>query len=137
MFNNIAIACQKLVNEGKKIAIIDIDGHFGDGTCYYFYNSDKVLYCSIHQYPAFPGKGFCDEIGEGRGKGFSVNVPLPPGSGDDLFLKSISTIIIPIVEQFKPDHIGVSAGFDAYHLDPLLNLNISSNSFFKIGDITK
>lgn len=133
LFNNIAIACQKLVNEGKKIAIIDIDGHFGDGTCYYFYDCDKVLYCSLHQYPAFPEKGFCDEIGEGKGKGFSVNVPLPPGSSDDLFIKSISEIIIPIVEQFNPDQVGISAGFDAYRLDPLLNLNISVNSFYKIG----
>lgn len=137
LFNNMAIACQKLVNEGKKIAIIDIDGHFGDGTCYYFYKSDQVLYCSLHQYPAFPGKGFCDEIGEGKGLGFTVNVPLPPGSGDDLFIKSISNVIIPVVEQFKPDIVAISAGFDAYRLDPLLNFNISLNCFYKIGDLVQ
>lgn len=137
LFNNMAIACQKLINEGKKIAIIDIDGHFGDGTCNYFYNNNQVLYCSLHQYPAFPGTGYCDEIGEGKGKGFTVNIPLPPGSGDDLFFNSISNVIIPVVEQFQPDITGISAGFDAYRLDPLLNLNISTNCFYKTGDLMR
>lgn len=76
IFNNVAIASQKLVNEGKRVVIFDFDGHLGDGTEYIFYNTDQVLYWSLHQYPAFPGNGFVDEIGEGKGKGFTVNVPL-------------------------------------------------------------
>lgn len=135
LFNNIAIAAQKLVNEGKKVAIIDIDGHYGDGTAYCFYNSDQVLYCSLHQYPAFPGNGYCNEIGEGKGKGRTVNVPLPPGSGDDLFIKAIEEIFIPVTQQFQPDIVGISAGFDAHHSDPLLQLNVSANSFHKAGSL--
>lgn len=135
LFNNIAIAAKKLVNEGKRVAIIDIDGHYGDGTAYCFYNSDKVLYCSLHQYPAFPGNGWCNEIGEGKGKGYTVNVPLPPGSGDDLFIKCIEEVFIPITQQFQPEVVGISAGFDAHISDPLLNLNVSANSFHKAGDL--
>ena len=82
LFNNIAIASQKLVNEGKKVFILDFDGHLGDGTLKAFYDTDKVLFWSLHQYPAFPGGGFVDEIGEGKGKGYSINVPLPPESAD-------------------------------------------------------
>lgn len=137
LFNNIAIAVQKLVNEGKRVAIIDIDGHYGDGTAYCFYNSNQVLYCSLHQYPAFPGTGFCDEIGEGKGKGYTVNAPLPPGSGDDLFLKSIEEIFIPLAEQFQPDIVGISAGFDAHRSDPLLNLNVGANSYYKTGNLLR
>jgi acetoin utilization deacetylase AcuC-like enzyme len=136
LFNNIAIATQKLVNEGKRVFILDFDGHLGDGTLNIFYNTDKVLFWSLHQYPAFPGGGFADEIGEGKGKGFSVNVPLPAGSGDDLFMHAINNFM-PIAEQFSPDVVAVSAGFDAYRQDPLLQLTLSMNTFYEIGTILK
>jgi acetoin utilization deacetylase AcuC-like enzyme len=136
LFNNIAIATQKLVKEGKRVCILDFDGHLGDGTLNIFYKTDKVLFWSLHQYPAFPGGGFADEIGEGAGKGFSINVPLPPSSGDDIFMHAIHNFM-PVVEQFKPDIIAVSAGFDAYRLDPLLQLNVSANSFYQIGKILR
>lgn len=136
LFNNIAIAAQYLVNQGKKVAIFDFDGHFGDGTCDTFYFTDEVLFWSIHQYPAFPGTGFIDEIGEGKGKGFSINVPLPPGSGDDIFMASIMHFL-PILKQFQPDVVGVSAGFDAHQYDMLLDLNVSTDSYYKIGQLLK
>jgi acetoin utilization deacetylase AcuC-like enzyme len=86
IFNNIAIATQKLVSEGKKVLILDFDAHLGDGTVHFFYNSNQVLYCSLHQVPAFPGGGTADEIGEGEGKGYTVNVPLPPEAvGEHIF----------------------------------------------------
>ncbi len=132
LFNNIAIAVQKLVNEGKRVFIIDIDGHYGNGTSDIFYTTNKVLYCSLHQYPAFPGNGFVNEIGEGDGKGFNINIPLPPSSGDDLFRDGCE-IIFSIAGMFKPDAVGVSAGFDAHHADPLLNLRLSANSFYWVG----
>lgn len=132
LFNNIAIAVQKLVSEGKRVAIFDFDGHLGDGTEAIFYNTDQVLFWSTHQYPAFPGNGFVDEIGEGQGKGFTINVPLPPGSGDDVFLNAFDHFL-PIVEQFQPDVVAISAGFDAHQLDPLLQLRFSASAFYKIG----
>jgi len=134
LFNNIAIATQKLVNEGKKVFILDFDGHLGDGTLQAFYNTDKVLFWSLHQYPAFPGGGFVDEIGEGKGKGYSVNVPLPPESGDDIFMHAI-THFMTVAEQFAPDVVGISAGFDAHIEDPLLQLCVSANSYYKIGQL--
>ncbi|MEA2037447.1 MAG: histone deacetylase [Nanoarchaeota archaeon] len=132
IFNNIAIATQKLVNEGKKVLIFDFDAHLGDGTVDFFYKSDKVLYWSLHQFPAFPGGGNVNEIGEGKGKGYTINVPLPPGSGDDIYMRAVENFM-PIVEQFKPDHIAVSAGFDAHVHDLLLDLRLSANTYYKLG----
>ena len=136
LFNNIAIATQKLVNEGKRVLILDFDGHLGDGTLHTFYKTDKVLFWSLHQYPAFPGGGFADEIGEEKGKGYSINVPLPAGSSDDLFMHAIHNFMT-IAKQFSPDVVAVSAGFDAYRLDPLLQLNLSATTFYKTGQILK
>lgn len=135
LFNNMAIAVEKLVRTGKRVAIIDIDGHYGDGTAFCFYKTDRVLFCSLHQYPAFPGNGFCDETGEGAGKGFTVNVPLPAESADDLFLKTLREVFIPVVQQYQPDIVGISAGFDAYRNDPLLNLKVSQNGYYKCGEL--
>jgi acetoin utilization deacetylase AcuC-like enzyme len=132
LFNNIAIATQRLVNEGKRVLLFDFDGHLGDGTSRIFYYTDQVLYWSIHQYPAFPGHGFINEIGESKGAGFTINVPVPPYSGDDIFMDAVDTIL-PVVEQFQPDVVAVSAGFDAYVYDILLDLNVSVNTFYKIG----
>lgn len=132
LFNNIAIATQKLVNEGKRVLIFDFDSHLGDGTSAIFYDTDQVLYWSLHQYPAFPGRGFIDEIGRDKGRGYTVNVPLPPGSGDDLFMKAVDQLM-PIAEQFKPDHVGISAGFDGHQYDLLLDLRLTVNSYYEIG----
>lgn len=134
LFNNVAIATQELVNEGKKVFIFDFDGHCGDGTEKIFYSSNKVLYWSLHQFPAFPGGGTVDEIGEGEGKGYTINVPLPAGSGDDVYTDAVNKLM-PIAEQFKPDVVGVSAGFDACQYDPLLNLKLSMNTYYKLGKI--
>ncbi|MBD3253184.1 histone deacetylase family protein [Candidatus Pacearchaeota archaeon] len=136
IFNNIAIAVQKLVKEGKRVLIFDFDSHLGDGTEKFFYNSDKVLYWSIHQFPAFPGFGWVDEIGDGKGKGFTINVPLPPESADDLYLDAIERFL-PIAKQFNPDVVAVSAGFDGYKEDLLLNLKFSINSYYETGKILR
>ncbi|MCB0653059.1 MAG: histone deacetylase [Saprospiraceae bacterium] len=136
LFNNIAIATQKLVNEGKKVLIFDFDGHLGDGTSHIFYDTDKVMYWSQHQYPAFPGHGFVGEIGEGAGKGFTINVPLPPYSGDDIFMDAVRDFL-PVAKQFEPDVVAISAGFDAHRFDPLLDLHVSVGSFYKIGKLLR
>jgi acetoin utilization deacetylase AcuC-like enzyme len=132
LFNNIAIATQKLVNEGKKVFILDFDGHHGDGTQQIFYRSDRVLYCSIHQQYTYPWTGKKDETGEGEGKGFTMNFPLPAGSGDKEFLGAVDEAIIR-AKDFKPDVVGVSAGFDAYEKDRLLNLKYTLDGYYQCG----
>ncbi|MDH5380450.1 MAG: histone deacetylase [Cyclobacteriaceae bacterium] len=134
LFNNIAIAAQHLVNQGKKVFIFDFDGHYGDGTADIFYESDQVLYCSIHQFPAFPGNGDKDEIGRGKGLGYTLNIPVPPQAGDDILLDAFKAIL-PIVKKFNPDVVGVSAGFDGHIYDPLLQLRYSLDGFHKIGKL--
>ncbi len=136
LFNNVAIATQKLVNEGKKVLIFDFDGHLGDGTSHIFYNTDKVMYWSQHQYPAFPGHGFVTEIGEGQGKGFTINVPLPAKCGDDIFMDAVREFL-PIAKQFEPDVVAVSAGFDSHRYDPLLDMHVSADSYYRIGKMLR
>lgn len=132
-FNNLAVAVKKL---DKEVAIIDFDCHFGDGTSSIFYDSDKVFYFSIHQWPAYPNKRALEMIGEGKGRGYTANLPLPPGSGDDVFIKAFKKFL-PFLKQFDPELIAVSAGFDAHKLDPLVDLNVSSNCYFEIGQLIK
>lgn len=136
IFNNVAVAAQRLVEQGKKVLIFDFDGHLGDGTSDIFYKTDQVLYWSLHQYPAFPGNGFVTEIGVGDGKGYTVNLPLPPKSGDDIFLDAIENSL-PIALQFEPDVVAVSAGFDAHTSDLLLDLKVSSYAYYKIGQLLR
>jgi acetoin utilization deacetylase AcuC-like enzyme len=108
LFNNIAIATQKLVNEGKKVFILDFDGHHGDGTQWIFYRSNRVLYCSMHQQYAYPWTGEKEQTGEGEGKGYTMNFPLPAGSGDDRFLEAVDEAILrqknlsPMWWEYRP-----------------------------------
>lgn len=132
LFNNIAIAVQKLANEGKKIFILDIDGHHGDGTQGIFYHSDQVLFCSIHQQFAYPWTGEPHETGEGDGLGYTMNFPLPAGSGDRELLEAVDTAIRR-AEEFKPDVVGVSAGFDGYIEDRLLGLKYTLDGYYQCG----
>lgn len=132
LFNGIAVAAQKLAEAGKKVLIFDFDGHFGDGTSDIFYESDKVLYWSLHQEAAFPFKGAAHEIGAGKGIGYNWNMPIPRGSGDDVFRDILQTFI-PLVKQFAPDVVGISAGFDAHKNDPLLQLSFSINGYYEAG----
>jgi len=132
LFNNIAIATQNLVNEGKKVFILDIDGHHGDGTQEIFYRSDKVLFCSIHQQYTYPGTGERNETGAGDGLGYTMNFPLSVGSGDKELLEAVDAAILRAGE-FKPDVVGVSAGFDGYVGDTLLGLNYTHFGFYSCG----
>ncbi len=132
VFNNIAIAVKKLTALGNRVLLFDFDGHLGDGTSHIFYDDNQVLYWSIHQHPAFPGFGVPQEIGEGQGSGYTINVPLPPDSGDDVFISAVSRLL-PIIKQFQPDIVAVSAGFDGHHQDLLLDLRYSVNAFYEVG----
>ena len=132
LFNNIAIATQKLVDEGKKVFILDIDGHHGDGTQEIFYDSDRVLFCSVHQQFAYPGSGETHETGEGSGKGYTLNFPLPAGAGDGELLEAVDRAISR-AREFRPDAVGVSAGFDGYIDDRLLDLRYTLNGYHQVG----
>ena len=136
LFNNVAIASQIFANQGKRVLIFDFDGHLGDGTSEIFFNSDQVMYWSIHQYPAFPGHGFVDEIGRDKGKGFTINVPLPPGSGDDIYMDAIK-YTLPIAKEFNPDIVAISAGFDAHEYDLLLQLRLTVDAFYETGKLIR
>ena len=134
LFNNIAIAAQYHANQGKRVLIIDFDGHLGCSTEEIFKNSNKVMYWSLHQFPAFPGGGDAHEIGEGAGKGFTINVPFPAGSGDEIFMDGFESFL-PVAKEFNPDIVGISAGFDSHQYDLLLDLRVTVNTYYKIGKL--
>ena len=130
LFNNLAIAAQKFVNDGKKVFLLDIDGHHGNGTQDIFYESNQVLFCSLHQEYAYPFSGFPIETGKGEGVGFTLNFPIMSGKGDKDFLERIDKAI-SAARKFQPDIIGVSAGFDAYEKDSLLQLNVTQRAYYE------
>jgi len=132
LFNNIAIATQVLVNQGKRVFIFDIDGHHGDGTQSIFYDNKQVFFCSIHQQNTYPFTGTFMEIGKGEGMGCTLNIPIPEKSGEKDFLKAVDKAI-GVALRFKPDVIAVSAGFDGYRKDRLLGLNFSLHSYYECG----
>ncbi|NWF87057.1 histone deacetylase [Candidatus Bathyarchaeota archaeon] len=128
IFNNIAIAAQHLLTKYKlkRILILDIDAHHGNGTQETFYKTDKVLCISLHQDPRiFPGTGFVDEIGKGKGLGYNVNIPFPPLTSDRVYLKAMKKIVTPIILQYKPQFMLVSAGFDGHYTDLVANLSLT------------
>jgi len=128
IFNNIAIAATHLIRKHgfRRVLIIDIDAHHGNGTQELFYDSAEVLYAGLHQDPTgFPGTGFVDEVGEGEGLGYTVNIPFPFRVNDKIYLEAFDQIIVPIAEQYKPQFILVSAGFDMHYTDPVASLSLS------------
>ncbi len=130
LFNNVAIAARRLLAEGmERVAIVDWDVHHGNGTQAAFYDDGRVLFCSLHQWPLYPGSGWSNECGEGDGEGRTVNVPLPPGSTDGDYLRAFDQVVTPIVGQFAPQAILVSTGVDAHSADPLASMQMSEAGF--------
>jgi len=135
LFNNVAIAAAHLISHFglDRVLILDIDAHHGNGTQEIFYDTHKVLYASLHQDPrGFPGTGFIDEIGEGEGLGYKVNIPFPFRTGDQIYLKAFDQIMVPIIQQYKPQFILVSVGFDVHHTDPVASLSLSAFGFLEV-----
>lgn len=139
LFNNIAVAAKYAqdAHGRERIAIIDWDVHHGNGTQNIFWESPDVLFCSIHQWPLYPGTGRETERGAGSGKGLTVNVPLPAGSGDTIYLQAMDDIVAPAVRAFEPSLILISAGFDAHEDDPLAMMAVSSTGFRKLAQRVK
>lgn len=135
LFNNVAIAASYLTSRIglQRVAIVDIDAHHGNGTQEIFYKTNKVLYVSLHEDPqGFPGTGFEDEVGDGEGKGYTVNVPLPFKTDDRLYYEAFDQIAAPILRQFKPEFMLVSAGFDGHYTDPVGELALSMQGYARI-----
>jgi len=131
LFNNVAVAAlyAEARHDLERIMIVDWDLHHGNGTQFSFYNSQKVLYLSTHQYPYYPGTGALQEVGLGDGEGFTVNVPLPGGFGDSEYAAIFNDIVIPVGRAYQPQLILVSAGFDIYHGDPLGSMSVGPAGF--------
>jgi len=132
LFNNIAVAASHLIHRLNcaRVLILDVDAHHGNGTQEIFFNTNKVLYISIHEDSrGFPGTGFADEIGEGEGIGYTVNVPLPFRIDDAIYRRAFDEIVAPISMQFKPQFILVSAGFDGHYTDPVGGLSLSMKGY--------
>ena len=130
-FNNIAIAARDLLNKIERVAIIDYDGHHGNGTSDIFQNSKDIVYMSTHQWGIYPGTGRVDFVGEGDGEGHIVNVPFPGRTGDSSYEMAFDELFRPILNQFKPQIILVSFGGDAHYMDPLTGLALSSPGYIR------
>ena len=131
LFNNIAIGARYgLKHLGmERILILDWDLHHGNGTQHSFYDTDQVLYCSTHQYPHYPGTGSLKETGTGKGEGYTLNVPLPGGQGDQDFARIMNELVAPVARQYRPDCIMVSAGYDTHVSDPLGGMAVTTAGF--------
>ncbi len=134
LLNNIAIATAYLLEMNKKVLIIDFDGHHGNGTQSIFKSENRVMFCSIHQGGIYPYSGYANEIGIGPSYKQLINIPIRGGSGDDVFIKALE-FIIDITAFFNPDHIAISAGFDGYKGDNLLNLRYSKKGYYEAGKL--
>jgi acetoin utilization deacetylase AcuC-like enzyme len=129
-FNNVAVAAAHARTLGiSRVAIVDYDVHHGNGTQHIFEDDLQVLYASVHQYPYYPGTGAADETGTGAGSGFTVNVPVEAGAIDEDYRLVFGEIIVPVLRQFQPDLLLVSAGFDAHGSDPLGQMRLSTSAF--------
>ncbi|MBC7074008.1 hypothetical protein H5T58_01310, partial [Candidatus Parcubacteria bacterium] len=138
IYNDVAFCATYLIkNYGlERILILDTDAHAGNGTMEYFYEDNKVLFIDLHQDPAtlYPGTGFLEQIGKGSGEGFTINIPLPPGSSDQSYKLVFEEIVEPIVKQFRPQIIIRNGGSDPHFSDPLTNLSLTLDGFKLIGE---
>jgi len=134
-FNNVAVAAEHLRRLGaSRVAIFDYDVHHGNGTQHLFESRADVFYASTHQYPFYPGTGAASEVGTGAGVGFTLNVPLPAGTGDPGYAAAIEGKILPGLLKFAPDVLVVSAGFDAWQADPLGGMAVTEAGFERWGE---
>ena len=134
LFNNVAVAARYAQERFgvQKIAIVDWDVHHGNGTQHIFYEDPTVFYISTHQYPFYPGTGNRSERGDGKGEGYTLNIPMRAGSGEKEYVEAFQNEILPALDTFGPELVIISAGFDAHKDDPLANINLTEQSFAKM-----
>jgi acetoin utilization deacetylase AcuC-like enzyme len=132
LFNNVAVAAAAAIARGlSRVAIVDIDVHHGNGTQWMFYDDPRVLYVSTHQFPFYPGTGAADEAGTGAGQGYTMNVPLAAGATDATYDKAYQAIARRL-DEFAPELLLVSAGYDAHADDPLASMRVSTEGYATI-----
>jgi acetoin utilization deacetylase AcuC-like enzyme len=139
LFNNIAIAAEHAIRERglERVFVLDWDVHHGNGTAEIFDARADVLFASIHQWPLYPGTGFLDDAGSGDGEGFTINIPVPPGSGEREWLSLLAHVMLRAAREFQPQLVLVSAGFDAHTQDPLAGCRLETSSFVKIACLVR
>ncbi len=137
LFNNAAIAARYIQQKHKlaKVLIVDWDVHHGNGTQAIFYNDPTVFYFGVHQFPFYPGTGSAEEKGVGQGLNYTLNVPLPPGTGDRKYRDVFEKVLKPAAITFEPDFVLISAGFDAHEDDPLGGMNVTAEGFAELTRI--
>ena len=135
-FNNVAVAAERLIRRhgAGRVAIFDFDVHHGNGTQHLFEERADVFYASTHLYPFYPGTGAARETGRGAGRGTTLNVPLPAGTGDEGYAAAIEGTILPALRAFGPETLLVSAGFDAWRGDPLGAMAVSAGGLHPLGE---
>jgi acetoin utilization deacetylase AcuC-like enzyme len=135
LFNNVAVAARCALQEHslQRVLIVDYDLHHGNGTQESFYQDAEVLYFSTHQFPYYPGTGHWKETGQGAGEGYTVNVPLPSGVGDDGYQRVFDQVLVPVVARYKPQLILASAGYDAHWRDPLGMMLLSVSGYASLA----
>jgi len=131
LFNNVAVAAGHALETGgiERVLVLDWDVHHGNGTEAIFYSSPQVLYASIHQSPLYPGTGAATDFGSGEGEGYTVNMPVPPGTGSDEFLSLVQQVVAPIAREWRPGLLCISAGYDAHREDPLANCELEDAAY--------
>jgi acetoin utilization deacetylase AcuC-like enzyme len=133
LYNNVAAAAAHALTLGmERVVIMDYDVHHGNGTQWIFYEDPRVLYVSTHQYPFYPGTGAAHDVGRGKGAGFTLNVPLEAGSTDGDYDDVFKAVVIPVIDQFRPELLLVSAGFDAHERDPLARMRVSTYGYARL-----
>ncbi|MDD1718222.1 MAG: histone deacetylase [Methanoregulaceae archaeon] len=137
LFNNASVAAARALDRVERVAIVDWDLHHGNGTQKIFYESDRVLYCSIHQLNIFPRTGWVDEIGAGRGKGFNINAPIRGGGAIADYSYVFREVFHPAIEQFHPDVLIVSAGQDPLFDDPIGGMQLHPQDFGLLATLLK
>jgi acetoin utilization deacetylase AcuC-like enzyme len=135
LFSNVAVAAQHALDSLglDRVFVLDWDVHHGNGTNAVFEDSSSVLFASMHQWPLYPGTGRLGDVGTGDGEGYSLNLPVPSGSGDATWLPLIEHVVVPAVRSFDPQLILISAGFDAHAADPLASCSLSEHSFAEMA----
>jgi acetoin utilization protein AcuC len=138
IYNDVAFAGKVLLERYglERVLILDTDAHAGNGTAAYFYSDPRVLFIDIHQDPRtiYPGTGFIHQTGEGQGRGFTVNLPMPPGAGDRSYAWVFDEVVSPLTREFKPQIIIRNGGSDPHQADQLTNLGLSVEGFRMIGE---
>ncbi|MEX1104727.1 MAG: histone deacetylase, partial [Ilumatobacteraceae bacterium] len=129
LISNVAVLAASLAEQGERVLIVDYDAHHGNGTQEVFYHDPRVLFVSFHQWPLYPGTGRHTEVGAGAGEGYTVNIPLPPGTTGDVYLRALDEIVAPRVAAFDPTWLVISAGFDGHRFDPITELGLTSGDY--------